>query len=285
MIDINSTRISHFIDKDYHTLAISIARSLFAISLLLNLLFNSDSELFIELKSNLGYTNFEFYSIFQIFNNLLISRIIIFLILVAVLSGYFPAITSIFHSWATFSYMFSSVMIEGGDQIAHLIVFLFVPILIFDRRKNHWQKSEPLNNFYKNTVCFFADLLIRVQFFIIYFFASVGKFNSPEWKNGTSLYYWFSNKVFGLNDFTGSIVLPMLKNPYFLTISTWSVLLVELIIAYSVFSKSNNFKEIVLYLGLFFHLFIGLFFGLWSFFFAMAGLLTYVLFNSRKYES
>ena len=77
----------------------------------------------------------------------------------------------------------------------------------------------------------------------------------------------------------------MLKNPYFLTISTWSVLLVELIIAYSVFSKSNNFKEIVLYLGLFFHLFIGLFFGLWSLFFAMAGLLTYVLFNSRKYES
>ena len=65
MIDINSTRISHFIDKDYHTLAISIARSLFAISLLLNLLFNSDSELFIELKSNLGYTNFEFYSIYS----------------------------------------------------------------------------------------------------------------------------------------------------------------------------------------------------------------------------
>jgi antimicrobial peptide system SdpB family protein len=236
------------------------------------------------INPNLNSTDLEYYSVFQVFDNLFFSRLISIAILFSVIIGFFPRITGVLHSWIAFSYLFSSGMTEGGDQITHIIVFLLVPILIFDKRKNHWHKTIPINNFYQNMICFFSNLLIQIQFFIIYFFASTGKFNSPEWANGTALYYWFSHKVFGLNDLMSGLILPFFQNAYILVISTWSVLLIELLLAYSVFSKSQKFRRIMLYVGLVFHIFIGLFFGLWSFFFAMAGLLTYVLLNSQKYE-
>lgn len=106
---------------------------------------------------------------------------------------------------------------------------------------------------------FFCDLLIKIHFFIIYFFASVSKFSVTEWKNGTAIYYWFSDPVFGLNESLSYLILPMLKNPYVVTLSTWFVLVLELFIAFSVFISAKKYKQIAFFLGLFFHFFIGLF--------------------------
>ncbi|ATA89041.1 hypothetical protein CGC58_04515 [Capnocytophaga stomatis] len=76
----------------------------------------------------------------------------------------------------------------------------------------------------------------------------------------------------------------MLKNPYIVTFSTWGVLLLELLIAISVFLSSQRYKQMIFLAAGFFHLFIGVFFGLWSFYFAMLGLLIYILFNSFEFN-
>ncbi len=269
--------LEKLVKKDYFTLSLTLTRIFLALCTLTTLIFNTNLDLLIQLNN--APTGFSL-NIFQIFNNLYISRVFCYTILALVIVGVYPRIIGILHSWVAYSFLLSSKLIEGGDQVVHIVTLLLIPILIFDNRSNHWKCTKISNNFYKNTILFFADLLIKIQFFVIYFFASVGKFNSIEWKNGTALYYWFSDSVFGLNDSIGNLILPLLKNAYVLSFSTWLVLFVELLIAYAVISNSKKYKQIMFLIALFFHFFIGLFFGLWSFYFAMIAILSYTLFNS-----
>jgi len=271
--------INDLISQNYWSYTLSFARTSFALCTLLTLLFNSDAALVFGLKEHLVFGDIEYYSIFQIFNNLWISRVVACSILLLVISGYLPKISAVLHWWVAFSFMLSCSLIEGGDQIAAIFTLLLIPILFLDKRKNTWHKPIKNDNFYANTIAFCAFLAIKLQAFTIYFFASTGKFQVTEWTNGTAVYYWFSDSVFGLNENLFHLVTPLLKSPYLVTLLTWSVLLGEFLLALSIFYSHGRFKKIMFFVGILLHFSFAISFGLWSFFFAMNGVLLLGLTN------
>jgi len=126
--------------------------------------------------------------------------------------------------------------------------------------------------------------MISLQIFTIYFFASVGKFKVDEWKNGTALYYWFTQPLFGVTSFFKPFIDLLLSSPVVTTLLNWSVLVIELLIALSIFAPDNRRKRIIISIGILFHFFIGLFMGIVSFSFVMCSALLILISNSVNYE-
>ena len=268
---------------------VGITRSCLAISTLLNLIFNSYETLQIEQRSSLTYSDIEFYSLFQIVSSEEISFIIAVVVLLSVLSGYYPRITCYFHFWISFSYIISAELIEGGDQVASIISLWLCPMLMFDKRINHWNQSNLSIrvNFFGKSLAFFSLWIIKIQMAIVYFNSSMGKLQAKEWSNGTAIYYWFSSHpIFSLNDFLLDIVEPIILNPIGVAFLTWGPIGIELFLALSIFSSSNSLKRAALIIGLLLHFSFIIAFGLWSFFFAMmGGLLLYTYMIKQKKNS
>ena len=265
---------------------VGIARSCLAICTLLNLIFNSYETLQIISKSDLTYGDIEFYSLFHVFKNEYVSLIIAIVILLSVLSGYYPRITCYFHFWASFSFIISAELIEGGDQVASILSLWLCPVLMFDKRVNHWSKSNfnSYGHFFAKSLAFFSLWIIKIQMAIIYFNSSIGKLDTKEWSNGTAIYYWFNHPVFGLNKSLLSIVEPLLLNPIGVASLTWGAIMIELFIAFSIFSGSHILKRATLVIGIFLHFSFIIVFGLWTFFFAMLGGLLLFTHINKKVE-
>lgn len=274
--------IVKLIDYNYWSLSLTCCRVFLAVSLLINLIFNSNETLLIHPSKNISFDSPEFYSLYFIFDPQIAKYISIF-ILSTVISGYFIKVTSFLHFWVAFSFNVSAKLLEGGDQVVLIYSFLLIPILLMDNRINHWSKAKnSYLSFNKKTIAFCTLLLMKMQFFVIYFIAAVSKFNHKEWHNGTALYYWFNDKVFGLNSIMLDLFNPLIKNSFFIIALTWGTLLIELLIAYSAFSKNQTYKTICFILAFLLHFGIALLLGLWSFFFAMLGIITYILLDLNK---
>jgi len=81
-----------------------------------------------------------------------------------------------------------------------------------------------------------------------------------EWKNGTAVYYWFGDSVFGLNEVMLKLITPLLKSPIFITFFTWGVIALELMLALSIFGVKNkklSFTSVIRYLFWINQLFLG----------------------------
>ena len=279
------------INLKYWTNFLGLGRSMLALCTLVNILFSKNNYVFLGLPSKFDYSNIEYYNIFYIFkDNLIFAKIISIIILISVLSGYFPRITAALHWWVTYSFFTSSFTVEGGDQVASILTFLLIPILLLDKRKNHWQEDFHYHSFYSKTIAFFVYSLIILQISIIYFNASIGKLNVEEWANGTAVYYWLNDTVFGLNYTLLKMINPLLKSPIFVTILTWGAIGIELALAFAIFGlKQKKLSIIFVSIGFLLHLSFAICFGLISFFFAMFGaLILYLLavnnnFNFKKY--
>jgi len=236
----------------------------------------------ITLNKSLTSSQLQFYNAFQIFGNLTFSRYFVYAVLIITILGFFPRYVCILHWWVTISFLLATPMIEGGDQIASIYTFLIIPPLLFQKNKNHWLSSnQNINNFYINVFLFYSFILIKLQAFIIYFFSVINKFSVEQWQNGTAIYYWFTDPIFGLNDNLYNIFEIFLSNPYVIVGLTWGALIIELSLAIFIImpSKLNkkNLNKIFFFIGLSFHLLISIFFGLWSFMFAMIGVLALTL--------
>lgn len=206
------------------------------------------------------------------------------LILVSVIIGYIPQITSILHWWVAFSYMNYCPFINGGDEIHSILTLFLIPICVSDNRLNHWQKAKitkkPIRNFISNITLY----AIKIQFSIIYLHAAIGKLFEIDWLNGTALYYWFNNSFFGMPDLLNSIVNYFLSIGWLSLFSTWAVIVLELLLAGGLIIKSK-FKPILYLMGVVFHVLIFLMIGLFSFASVMiAGLTLYLypLTNNEK---
>jgi antimicrobial peptide system SdpB family protein len=285
------SKIEYLINKKYYfTSSFGLARSVLAFGLLITLIFNGNTILFDTNMSGFDgvrVNNYNFFSIFLLFDNLMIAKYISIIILLSVIIGIYPRITAILHFWVTYSFASCTHIIDGGDQIASILTLLFVPICILNPNKTHW-KNYKSSNFYTNTICFFMYFLIMLQTFVIYFHAAVGKFVVPEWINGTAIYYWFNDPVFGASGFTKTIFNFLFKSPIFTFYANWSVLFLELFIAIAVILPYKKAKFTALILGLIFHFLIVLVHGLISFYFSMAALLIvslYSLNNSKIQDS
>ncbi len=280
-------RLERFINNNYWTNTLGLGRSLLALSTLLTLCFNSQEVLFYSGINNQNTPKIQDLSIniYTWFPELAHGYYFSIIVLILVLIGIYPRITCVFHWLVTFSFLTTTALGDGGDQIASILTLLLIPVCIFDKRKWHWSSIEYTHNFYTNSIAAIFYELIRIQMFVIYFFASVGKFPSEEWKNGTALYYWFNEPLFGVNEFYLPFVNIILESPILTSLSTWSVLVLELSLAFAYFISSQKTRMIFLFMGVFFHFMIVLFFGLISFYFVMAaGLIFFLISKNFNYE-
>lgn len=213
-------------------------------------------------------------------NDLLFSKAISIIILLWVISGYFPQITGILHAWLVLSFSTFSILIEGGDQISQIILILLIPVTLCDKRINHWFTKD---YFHYKRPNFFTEfsysclIMIQIQMCVLYFFAFVEKFKVPEWRNGSVFYYWYNHHPFGANNFIQNILNPLINYKISYILITWGVLLLEIILFASILS-SKKFKQTLFYFAFAFHFMIWIIHGLASFYLAMVGgLIIYLL--------
>jgi antimicrobial peptide system SdpB family protein len=115
-----------------------------------------------------------------------------------------------------------------------------------------------------------------LQIAIIYLHAATGKVVQADWLDGTCLYYWTTNNVFGtaiplqrlLNYFTLSNFAPVLS---------WGVIFFELGLFACILATQKNVRRFFLFTGILFHFSILITHGLVEFFFSMcAALILYL---------
>jgi antimicrobial peptide system SdpB family protein len=268
-------KIQKLITNDYWTINLGIARSFLAFGTFLTLAFNPVETLFLTDRSSLVVNSA--LNLFYLFNDFQISILLACGILLLVMSGMYPRITCLLHAWVAASFSTASIAIEGGDQITTIICVLLLPILLLDKRKNHYLKDSHTHSFYSYCLSFTFYLLISIQASFLYFQASIGKLKCDVWANGTAAYYWFNDSVFGMNNTLLSILSNSLKSSIFITLLTWGTIALELFLALTIFTSNKRVRNIALISGVFLHVAIAISFGLISFLFAMLGTLILYL--------
>jgi antimicrobial peptide system SdpB family protein len=258
-----------------------LSRSLLAVSSLLILVFNDYNILIPEVHFNTLCKSSSFANFLNIFTYFKYSNIIYpiffsFIILFIVIIGIYPRFFSVLHFLVSFS-IYSTILVpEGGDQINSNLTFLLIPISLFDYRSNHWISESVITNKYHNYIIGRLLLLISVQMGILYLDSGIEKLNVREWSDGTAIYYWFNNNIFGLNDWLFDLLKPILSQKYIIVFSSWSVICLEIMMFGCLFS-SQNYKYIMLCFSLVFHFLIMLIHGLPCFFLSMvASLIIYL---------
>jgi antimicrobial peptide system SdpB family protein len=192
----------------------------------------------------------------------------------AVLSGVVPALTAVPHWWVAWSLNLASPIRDGGDQVAAVVTLLLVPLLLCDRRRNHWQVDAHWQDrrWWLRAIVWAALVLVWVQASVLYANAAIAKFTVAEWANGTALWYWIQEPSFrppGLFVWLVELVHTTLFGSVAVN---YGVLLLELAAA-TLLVTSASVRRVALPALLAFHLLIAVVFGLWSFFFSMAALL------------
>jgi antimicrobial peptide system SdpB family protein len=256
-----------------------LARSLLALATALTLMFNNTDILFRpslgteECPVCIGIVNISIYCIFK--DNLPLAKIISIVILLVVASGWRPKFMAIPHWYITFSLFSSAILCDGGDQVASVITLLMIPACLCDNRQWHWQPTQRFTKI-QALIANTSFIVIRIQVAVIYLNAAVAKFKVDEWTNGTALYYWLADPLIGLPNHFRNPILFLLKNPYIVSVFTWSVLMLELMLFAALLLKKEQWKYL-LTIGLTFHFAILLFHGLISFFLSMAAVIILYL--------
>lgn len=207
-------------------------------------------------------------------NYITLTKWVVCILLLIIASGWRPRITCIIHWYISACFLNAVLDIDGGDEIISNITLLFIPILLLDNRKWHWQHvthfqyntMTRLKNIFSNSVFY----LIKIQVSVIYFQSAIGKLSVSQWINGTAPYYWFNHPVFGMAAWLKPIFNPIITNNYGALIISWSIMIFELVLALAIFIHKKYYKTLFI-AAIIFHFFIIIIHGLFSFFFAMAG--------------
>lgn len=283
-----NNKLDNYISNFTWTNTYGIARSFIALSLFLTLAF-SDIQRMISpvgvLSDVYSVSNISRISLFYLLrDHLLIAKGISLIVLASVIIGWRPRFTGVLHWWIAFSFTTSSFILEGGDQLGEIIALLLIPITLLDHRKSHWKNNVPLKYkrslFVDSTVLliFSIFILISLQVSYLYFNASTGKFSSEEWTNGTAVYYWIDNSIFGPSDnFWKPIFFTILKSPIGVVTFTWGAMIIELILFLGVIITDVKTRRALLFMGVLLHLMFGIAFGLWTFYITMIGALIIYL--------
>ena len=219
-------------------------------------------------------------NIFNIFsNNIELAKAISMVILALAFIGWRPRYTCILHWWVVWSFATKAIVQDGGDQISQVLTMLLIPICLTDSRRWHWEKERtPTKDFEKHfsIIAWFAMILIALQISVLYFQAATAKFNVEEWANGTSMFYWIQNPIFGISKQLSDLLMPLFANAIIVTITTYGALLLEILLFMAIAMKPSQ-QSVLMWMGIAFHLAILILFGLVSFFFAMSAALILYL--------
>lgn len=197
-------------------------------------------------------------------------------ILVLAASGWRPRLTALPHWWATVSFQSSTTIPDGGDQVAAVLTLLLLPLALTDGRAWHWRRSGEVRDEAASLVAWSALLVIRVQVAGIYLQASMAKLGREEWADGTALYYWLSDPLFGVPGWASPLVAPVLAHPVGVTLLTWGAIAVEFALVMGLVARRAA-RPYLLAAGVLLHGSIAVLMGLGSFSLAMIGALVLFL--------
>lgn len=259
-----------------------LARSVLALGSLITLAFTNiyfyiDKQM-LE-KAALNNNSLTRFSLFRVidFDDQYLVQFLAILILLAVISGYFPKITGILHWWVSWSFNSSAILVDGGDQLAAVLTFLLVPVTLLDNRSNHWSKTKFNSTANTNLVANVFLLMICLQMSVVYLQAAVEKiYKINEWVSGTAIYYFMNDPLFGAPSWMLPIISPLL-NSKFVFFICWSVIILEFFLAAALVMDRQK-KKILFYVAVLFHFLIIVNMGLFSFFCSMlGGLVIYLI--------
>lgn len=265
------------------TNTIGLVRCILALSSILVLVFN-DLHLLIpenHFRYMKEFSEFHYFKginlfLFFSYENLIIPKIISILFLLLVISGFYPRISCVIHSFISYSIYNTLLIVEGGDQINSILVMLLIPICLLDQRKNHWSGSTNITNSYLAYLCVLIVLFIKIQMAVIYLDSGIEKLKVTEWADGTALYYWFNHNIFGLSEASKEFTNWIFSNKLILNICTWSVIILEILLFGGLFAN-NKIKLVLFVFAALFHFLIIIVHGLPSFFLSMlSGLIIYL---------
>ena len=201
-------------------------------------------------------------------------------ILLVVASGWRPRVTAILHWWVAFSLFVSATIPDGGDQATAVLTLLLLPVALTDPRRWHWQalpeETATTMRSALRLVALSALLVIRAQVAGIYLNSSIAKLADTEWRDGTAVYYWISQPVFGAPGWLHGILLTVAATSLGVIAMTWGTLFLEFTLAIAIVMPRRTWKYL-LPAGIVFHGFIALMMGLPSFSIAMAAALILYL--------
>ncbi|MCD9617430.1 HTTM domain-containing protein [Chryseobacterium gleum] len=170
------------------------------------------------------------------------------------------------------------LIIEGGDQISLVLSVLLIPLCLVDKRKNGWINNRVVYN--NNSLLYinskWALLFIQIQVAILYFNAGTAKMYAPEWTNGTAVYYWFNDNVFGAVPIIKHVFGFLFKNEMTVSFINWGSIILEIFIFSAIFLK-QEIKYLIFVPAILFHLTIIIIHGLPTFFIAMSATLILYL--------
>lgn len=206
-------------------------------------------------------------------------------LLLLVASGWRPRYTGMLHWWITFSFVNSSTLIDGGDQIAAILTLLLLPITLTDGRRWHWSAlPRPVTTALhpRTTTAVYAVVavsafwVLRLQVAGIYFHSGIAKLAVEEWRDGTALYYWLTDGLFGVSIWLEPLTRLVLFSPLLVTALTWSVLALEILLGAALFMEKKWWQSLLIS-GVLLHTGIAFLHGLVSFWFTMtAALILYL---------
>ena len=258
-------------------------RSILALSSLCVLLFSPVAGLFPGFHINKimeGASGIEKINIFFWFDNIYIPFGISIAVLVLVLLGIYPRLVSILHSVVSYSIFYSMLIIEGGDQINSILTFLLIPVCLCDNRIFGWKNADiTIKNLYLSYFVHVNLLVIKVQMALLYLNAGVAKLFQEEWRNGTAVYYWFNDNVFGAPHWQKFLFSFIFTNNLLVSIVNYGVILLELMLFVVLFLSQNDKYRLFIF-AFIFHLLIFLTHGLPSFGLSMTAGLVLLLFDS-----
>lgn len=262
-------------ENNFHTNTLGLTRSLLALSTLLIILLNPTYILF---HTGLGVSeipncNGSFLSTINFFcvfsNNLILAKTLAVLILLFVISGYFPKITGILHWWLAFSVNTGLVIIDGGGQVASILTFMLIPLTLTDNRQNHWNSSVNSKNEYNKIISYLTVHVIKFQVAFIYFDSAMSKISAPCWTEGTALYYFINDPITGVSGIRQQLINSILNIPFLLVLLTYTVIILEILLGLSLFFRNKKIKISLFKLGVLFHILIFFCFGIFTFVIAM----------------
>lgn len=195
------------------------------------------------------------------------------IVLLIVVSGWRPRWTCVPHCLSTIWFTSTIAIPDGGDHVATVVSVLLLPVCLADNRKWHWSRGAADGDFLSNLAAYWSYLAFKVQLFAIYLHAFVGKMAVAEWTDGTAVWYWSRQRVFGFANWLRPWSDPLLATSVGTALATYGALFVEGFVLLAIV-KGQRMKWAALILTSSFHFVIALTLGLVSFFFAMAALLV-----------
>jgi antimicrobial peptide system SdpB family protein len=278
--------------RPLHTHVVGLARTSIALGMLGTLLFSSPSDIFLmsvdasSLPRCGSVTRWGLFCLAGV-THLEVARWIAMMILAIVASGWRPRITGLLHWYVATSFYTSCVVVDGGDQAATVLSCLLIPVTLTDPRRWHWEPppmdgralSPPGQSLASMTVRFIALTClwaIRLQVAGIYLHAAISKLKVPEWRDGTAVYYWFTDPWFGFAEPVRSLAMPILTNSVMITAFTWGALMLEMFL-FTGLVATRRTRAVLLVLGISFHAIIAMIHGLLGFALVMCGALILFL--------